>query len=444
MPANIQEMLIGFGKCKQAALATANTVTGIWRLGKLNADFGGPKLNTENDADELGKGNEFATQLFKTSWDVAGKLEKYASAEFAAWVMAFGLGKVVKTGTTPNWIYTCTPLNPVTDGIELPCFSYLEQIRPGAAAVIDRMMIGCVIEDWTLTVGSGPGRANSKLAVSFVGSGKHLQPSGITLPAATAELLLPSASLTATINGTDYVTAKNLVSLEASWKNNHRMDSGFYPGSGLQGAMAQVEVITLTGSGGTATVAEAGGLSKVATWGTDLSTTAAAFVSSWAAAYTGVGITITSLGPTVIFTAAVPGTGFTAPTITNLTTDLAGTVAHIAPNIASGGTGAIRGRLEVGKREAGLKFTARFAYGSEELNKLLALTEGTAVITLTYDSNSTLSLTFQRVTFEVAEPNDTDGLVTVQVTCLPMWHSSNGLLTAVAKCIIDGIAQPES
>jgi hypothetical protein len=100
--------------------------------------------------------------------------------------------------------------------------------------------------------------------------------------------------------------------------------------------------------------------------------------------------------------------------------------------------------MEVGKREAGLQFTARFAYGSDELIKLLALTEGTAVITLSYDSNSSLQLTFQRVTFQVADPGDTDGLVSVQVTCLPMWHSSNGLLTAVAKCIIDGIAQPES
>ena len=39
---------------------------------------------------------------------------------------------------------------------------------------------------------------------------------------------------TLTINGVDYVTAKNLVSLETSWKNNLRMNDGFYPGSGFQ------------------------------------------------------------------------------------------------------------------------------------------------------------------------------------------------------------------
>src|SRR3974377_769258 len=86
------------------------------------------------------------------------------------------------------------------------------------------------------TSGSGPGRANSKISVQFAGSGKMTEPSAITMPAATAEKLLPSASLTLTINGVDYVTNKNIVSLETSWKNNIRMDQGFYPGSGFQSA----------------------------------------------------------------------------------------------------------------------------------------------------------------------------------------------------------------
>lgn len=347
MPANIREMLIGFGFAKQADLATANTVAGIWRLGKLNTSFAGPKLNTENDAAELGKGHEFATAVFKTSWDVAGQIEKYLSSEFAAWAMSFGLGKSEKTGTPPNYVYTCAPLDPIVDGIgALPAFSYIEQIRPGAGVVLDRMAVGCVIEGWTLTVASGPGRANSKLVVDIVGTGKHTEPSLISLPAATAEKLLPSASLTCTINSVDYVTAKNLVSLEASWKNNIRLDSGFYPGSGFQEA--------------------------------------------------GVGT-----------------------------------------------SGAVRGRMEVGDRELGLTFTARFENGSTELTKLKALTEGTAVIVLSYDTNNSLELTFQRLQFSAVELGETDGLVTVQVTCMPLMHTSNGLLEVVAKCNVDGIAEAE-
>ena len=93
------------------------------------------------------------------------------------------------------------------------------------------------VESFQISVGSGPGRANSKISVELVGSGKVIDSAtGITMPAATTEKLLPSASLTLSINGVDYVTNKNIVSLETGWKNNIRMDAGFFPGSGFQTA----------------------------------------------------------------------------------------------------------------------------------------------------------------------------------------------------------------
>ncbi len=440
MPANIREMLIGFGFRQQPDLATANVLAEIWRLGKLNTSFTGPKLNTENDAAELGKGHEWATQVFKTSWDVAGQIEKYLSSDFAAWVMAFSLGKVTPTGGGGNWIYTVEPLDPVTDGIELPCFSYIEQIRAGAlTTVIDRMALGCVIEGWSLTVGSGPGRANSKLVADIVGCGLHQEPSGIVLPAAVTEKLLPAASLACTINGVNYVSKKNFVNLTATWKNNHRLDSGFYPGSGVQGAQAQVDKILLSGDSGTANVTTAGGLTKLATYGVSLTATAAAFVVSWAADYAAVGITVTSEGPYLIFTAAVPGTAFASPAIVNVAPNLTGTVENWQGNVASGASGAVRGRMEVGDRELGLQYTARYAYGSFELARLKDQKEGTAVISLTYDANNSLQLTYQRLAFSVVELGETEGIVTVQVTATPLMHSVNGLLEAVAKCNTENI-----
>jgi hypothetical protein len=231
----LQELLIGFGFGKQTDIATANAAITMWRLRKLNASMANPKLATENDAAEYGKGHEFATQTFKTSWDVAGSLEKYLGAEIGAWAMCFGLGKVIKSGTTPNFIYTCAPLMPSNgDATELPYFSFVEQIRPGGGVVLDRMAVGCAVEGWTISIGSGPGRANSKITVEFVGAGKYTEPSAITLPAQTVEKLLPSASLAVSINGVDYVTNKNIISLETTWKNNIRLDSGFFPGSGFQ------------------------------------------------------------------------------------------------------------------------------------------------------------------------------------------------------------------
>jgi hypothetical protein len=341
----MQEVQICFGKQKQADISTPNTGVQMWQLRKLNAALANPELNTENDAEGFGKGHEFPTQSFQTSWDVIGTLEKYLGAEIGAWAMAFGLGKVVKSGTTPNFTYICTPLFPASgDAAELPYFSFVEQIRPGAGVVVDRMAVGCVVEGWTISIGSGPGRANSKITVEFVGSGKYVEPSGITMPAATVEKLLPSASLALTINGVNYVSNKNIVSLETSWKNSVRLDGGFYPGSGFQS----------------------------------------------------------------------PG---------------------------DSASGAIRGRLEFGNRQGTRRLVARFENGSTELAKLRQQSTGTAVLALTYDANNSLEITWRKVSFASAAVGETDGIVTVSVECLPMWDETNGIVSAVAKCNVDGIAQ---
>jgi len=152
-----------------------------------------------------------------------------------------------------------------------------------------------------------PTQVDDRSIIPGIGDyGKHVEPSGITLPAATVEKLLPSASLACTINDVNYVSNKNIDSLEAASRTNLRLDAGFFPGSGFQD-----------------------------------------------------------------------------------------------PGDAESGT--IRGRAEVGDREATLQFTARFENGSTELTKLKDQTEGTAVISLTYDPNNSLTLTYHRVRFSAVE-----------------------------------------
>lgn len=104
--------------------------------------------------------------------------------------------------------------------------------------------------------------------------------------------------------------------------------------------VAQVDTLTLTGSSGTANVGTAGGLTKLATFDTDLATTAANFVTAHAAAYAAVGITVTNDGDSLVFTAAVAGTAFANPTIANASGDLDGTVANTTQNDAGSVTGA--------------------------------------------------------------------------------------------------------
>lgn len=89
----------------------------------------------------------------------------------------------------------------------------------------------------------------------------------------------------------------------------------------------QVETITLTGTSGTANITAAGGLTKLATFASSLSTTASNFKIANEAAYLAVGIVLTNSGSTLIFTAQTAGTAFTKPVITNVTSNLAGTVA---------------------------------------------------------------------------------------------------------------------
>jgi hypothetical protein len=339
--AKIRETLIGFTKNKQAALQTALSSGSFISMKKLNAQMANPTLNIETDAAEIGKPNEFATQIFKTSWDVKGSMEKYLGADFAAWVIAFALGDVTES---PSGTYTIIPLDTVADGLELPSFGYVEQIRPGASAVIDRHVIGCAIDDFAIAIGVGPSRANAKITANFVGCGKYAEPSTITLPSITDDVLLSAASLTCTINSMDYVTAKNLISLNATYKNNIRLDDGFYPGSGF------------------------------------------------------------------------------------LTSD---------PT-----SGAIRGRLEIGDREIGLQFTARFVHDSDELTKLYALTPGTASWSLTNSSSASLLFEYDNVAFKVAEVGETNGIVTVQVTVEPLYDTgASSILTVTAKAATTGIAQ---
>ncbi len=335
--ANLRELLIGFGKAKQTDIATANSGAQIWRLAKLNREIANPRYVTENDAEELGKGHEFATALYKSHIESGPhSLEKYLSSQFAAWLFCFGLGKVVESGTGP-YTYTCTPINPVTDGMELPYFSYVEQIRPGGSAVRDVMLVGCAVAGFRIEISSGPGRTNAKATVEFAHSGKIAEPSGISMPAATIENLLNAYSLSCTVNGVDYVATKNFVSLTMGWDNAFRDTSDYYPGSGQQDGYQ------------------------------------------------------------------------------------------------------IKGRMEVGDRVPSFSMMARFKNGSTELQQVRDLTTGTAVIGLTAGADNDMQVTWQRLGFSVAELGETDGIVTVQITGLPMYDVTNGVVSAVVTTPEDGI-----
>ena len=235
MSANLRETLIGIAKVAQTDIATANVDADFLRFSKLNDAVADITPNVEDDAAEIGKGNEFPNNTFLVSWNGGAVTDKYASSEWLSILLAFGLGKsTVSQPDAGAFRHTAVPIDPSTDGIELPYLSYVEEVRPTGNVITDRMLVGNMLSAFTVSIGSGPGRANSKANGTLAWSGKLADPSGITLPGATVEHLLPSASLSMIINGDNYVSNRNIISLEWDWKNNPRLDDGYFPGSGFQ------------------------------------------------------------------------------------------------------------------------------------------------------------------------------------------------------------------
>lgn len=233
MAIRIQEQLVGFGYKTQPAALSPNVVGDLWRLSKLNSDLAFPELTTENDATEMGKGDEFATVEYATSWTTKGTIKKYLSSQFAMWLWTFGLGSFTASS---GFASTIVPQDPQASGIELPYFSFLQQFRPGQSGgpAMDQLIVGCAIEEWSIDINSGPGRQASQASVSFLGMGKFTEPSTYTMPSLASEVLLPAASATVNINGIDYVATKNLLSLKITGKNNLNEKQGFFIGSGTQ------------------------------------------------------------------------------------------------------------------------------------------------------------------------------------------------------------------
>ncbi len=110
----------------------------------------------------------------------------------------------------------------------------------------------------------------------------------------------------------------------------------------LATTQTRVDTVTLTGTGGTCLLL-VGGITKIVTWDTSLTVTAAAYVTAWAATYLAAGITLTSSGANLIYTATVKGAEFFnfaaddylpgGDDIGNTSDDLSGTIVYTTPAI---------------------------------------------------------------------------------------------------------------
>ena len=236
--ANIRELKAALAFRKQADIATLPAVANFISFSKSNDALATVDPRTEDDALDLGKGNEFPNNVYPMDVLASVQYEKYASSEIFAYLGVFGLGTFVKsTPDTGAYRYTCTPL---ASGIELPYTAYVEAIRQGGSSLVDRALVGCVVSDFGFEMNSGPGRQNAKVTFTLQGSGRVTQPSTITIPAAYVEHGLNAGSAAITILGSDYVSLKRFVSLSFQAQNNIRLDQGLFPGSGTNAQGFQV------------------------------------------------------------------------------------------------------------------------------------------------------------------------------------------------------------
>jgi len=236
--ANIQELMNCWSYGKQTAIGTGQSAGVMWRHTNLNTKPWAKVPVNEDDRAEIGKGHEFPTQLFPSHYAMPSyEISKYASSEWLAWVMSYSLGNVTLSGSGP-YTYVVVPALGATNptGLELPYFSFVQQIRPGGSSVLDEMLVGCAVKSWKLSIKNSPGRASAMCSAECVTTGQYTSPSGITIPAAVAPHEFNAGMISAlTINGINYLSGgsgKQFVSLEASWDNNFR--PGFFPGSGTQ------------------------------------------------------------------------------------------------------------------------------------------------------------------------------------------------------------------
>lgn len=163
-------------------------------------------------------------------------------------------------------------------------------------------------------------------------------------------------------------------------------------------AVARVDTATLTGTSGTANVT-VNGVAYLATFDTDLTTTAANFVTTHAAALLLRGIVVTSSTADVILTSSIAGVDFIGTTaVANVSGNLAGSVAATTPNTAA---------AALGTDEAVDTFKAMYRNASQELK---GMPKGDLILYVTDSMLENYEDTLENAGTENARTQTIDGM----------------------------------
>lgn len=237
MPALTKEIALALGFKKQSGIATALVAADMFRLRQTNPVMPLPNPIRESDKDDIGT-DIYATQTFPSHTEAKITVEQRLTSANFAWLSTFWCGATVKTAADTGWKYTSVApqlANFVANGIDLPTTTILAAVRQGGTPVSDVALVGMACEEFTMDFKSGPGRDNATISSQWMGTGKSVSPSTITMPAATTEYSLNSGQMTVlSLLGVDYIANQRFLSLSITCKNNIREGLMRYPGSGSQ------------------------------------------------------------------------------------------------------------------------------------------------------------------------------------------------------------------
>lgn len=184
-----------------------------------------------SDRETIGKGHEFATNVWEVARDVRFTRTFDGSSDILGWLFAFAMGKVTTVqpyaGGSPNtYLHTMTLFDPPTEGTsQLPVTTVVEKISAG----IKRAMMSLAVAGVNV---SAEGFEQLAVTGEFIGSGM-MNTSSLTMPALVSAAYLASNS--ATIKMGD--AAENVSTRVRNWSvalaNNTKEGRGYFPTSGL-------------------------------------------------------------------------------------------------------------------------------------------------------------------------------------------------------------------
>ena len=182
-----------------------------------------------SDLDRLGKGHEFATELDELARDLRRSTSFDASSLTAAWVCAFGMGKVATTQPNPGgnptaFQHVFTFADPAVSK-HAPTTTVYEEFT----ADLQRRLVSLACNDFSL---SGGARDPVQLTANWIGAGSTSDGALTPLPALAAQAFLfgRDADVLFGPQGAP-VSIKDRV-LDWSLSVTQNLDMRYHPGSG--------------------------------------------------------------------------------------------------------------------------------------------------------------------------------------------------------------------